>query len=302
MKNLIVIYFLLPLAIYSQVDISFGSRMFNPSIINPANAGLNGNKTIFIEHQQRMIGFEGAPTISNISYNGNLFSERLGTGIHISNNENGALSRIDLSVDLAYTVRLSYDFFASFGVKSSVARNNANLSLLTLFDPSDLIRIEQYNQTAEINLTPGIFIYSDKFFIEAAVPLFSNSRAFQNGSNSNEIELQTAYLYTSAGFKFKPFGDFEIIPSATYMANLNLDKIVEASLVSVFPEYFFGLSVRKNSHFSMIAGLNILDSISLGYTYEYATSALSEYVSNSHILFLKINLDSRMSNLISPRF
>jgi hypothetical protein len=52
----------------------------------------------------------------------------------------------------------------------------------------------------------------------------------------------------------------------------------------------------------MIAGLNILDSISLGYTYEYATSALSEYVSNSHILFLKINLDSRMSNLISPRF
>jgi len=86
------------------------------------------------------------------------------------------------------------------------------------------------------------------------------------------------------------------------MANLNLDKIVEVSLVSVFPEYFFGLSVRKNSHFSMIAGLNILDSISLGYTYEYATSALSEYVSNSHILFLKINLDSRMSNLISPRF
>ena len=51
MKKYIIIL-LFPLSLLGQsFDISFASRMFNPSVINPAAAGLisQGNSGIFVE-------------------------------------------------------------------------------------------------------------------------------------------------------------------------------------------------------------------------------------------------------------
>ena len=96
-----------------------------------------------------------------------------------------------------------------------------------------------------------------------------------------------------------------IILETIVLTKQNLDFSKEASIMAMTPQYFFGTSYRFDSHFSIIAGINLLDSFTLGYTYESIVSSLKPTIKNSHGIFLKLNfgtLDPVNVNLVSPRF
>ena len=306
MKKYIIIL-LFPLSILGQsFDISFASRMFYPSVINPAAAGLinQGNSGIFVEHQSKYVGLDGAPSISNAGYNGRIFSDQLGFGLNFNNDNFGAISKSRFATDLSYKIQASALYSISFGVKGGISKNDFDVTKLSMLNPSDQSLIEQFNQNIIYDFTIGVFIYSQNFFIEAAIPLLSNENFF-SVADSNSIQLQPDYIYTSAGFKLLADREFQVIPSVTFFNGKNLDFSKEASIMAMTPQYFFGTSYRFDSHFSIIAGINLFDSFTLGYTYESIVSSLRPTIKNSHGIFLKLNfgsLDPVNVNLVSPRF
>jgi len=173
-----------------------------------------------------------------------------------------------------------------------------------VLNPSDQSIIDQFNQNILYDFSVGFFIYSQNFFIEAAIPLLSNENFF-SVADSNSIQLQPEYIYTSAGFKLLADREFQVIPSVAFFNGKNLEFSKEASIMAMTPQYFFGTSYRFDSHFSIIAGLNLLDTFTIGYTYESIVSSLKPTIKNSHGIFLKLNfgaLDPVNVNLVSPRF
>lgn len=304
-KKLLILLF--PLSLLGQsFDISFASRMFNPSVINPAAAGLinQGNSGIFIEHQSKYVGLEGAPSISNAGYNGRIFSDQLGFGLNFKKDNIGAISKFRFATDLSYKIQVSALYSLSFGVKGGISKNDFDMSKLNMLNPSDQILIEEFNQNIIYDFSIGVFLYSQNFFFEAAIPLLSNENFFSL-ADSNSIQLQPDYIYTSAGFKLLADREFQVIPSVAFFNGKNLDFSKEVSILAMTPQYFFGTSYRFDSHFSIFAGINLLDSFTLGYTYENIVSSLKPTIKNSHGIFLKLNfgaLDPVNVNLVSPRF
>ena len=306
MKKIFLIM-LFPFVLSGQnTDLSFGARMFNPSIINPAAAGLinNGHSGVFVENHSKFVGLEGAPSISSVGYNGRILSDQIGIGVNLINDEVGAISQYKFATDLSYKIKASNQLTISFGLKGGVSQNTFETSRVEILNPGDAMAIDQFNNNLIYDLGIGIFIYSEDFFIEAALPLLTNEDLFSTNVES-ELKLRTGYLYSSFGFKFSDNRGFQIIPSVAFYKSKYSALIKEVSLMTLIPNYFFGLSYRFESHFSILAGVNLFDSLSVGYTYENIVSNMVSASRSSHGIFLKLNFGSLKPvnvNLVSPRF
>jgi hypothetical protein len=63
-----------------------------------------------------------------------------------------------------------------------------------------------------------------------------------------------------------------------------------------------GGAYRWSAAFSAMAGFQITDGLFIGYSYDMETTELKNYNSGSHEVFLRFELFSKVSKMVSPRF
>lgn len=103
----------------AQQDPQYTQYMYNPAVINPAYAGSVSNLQIFGLYRTQWVGLEGAPKTAHISVTTPLTDNGLGLGVHFKNDHLGVMDENSLSIDLAYTVNLNYQYKLAFGLKGA---------------------------------------------------------------------------------------------------------------------------------------------------------------------------------------
>jgi type IX secretion system PorP/SprF family membrane protein len=102
---------------------------------------------------------------------------------------------------------------------------------------------------------------------------------------------------------------FELSPSVKLKPAL-MSKYVQGAPLQVdvsanfmFNEKFvIGAAYRWSAAMSAMAGFQASDSWFIGYGYDFDTTALANYNSGSHEIFLRYELFNKYDKIISPRF
>ncbi|WP_248722876.1 PorP/SprF family type IX secretion system membrane protein [Seonamhaeicola sp. ML3] len=257
------------------------SLKFNRYVINPTFSFVREqNKVISFSNKRQWVQFDNAPQAYLFGYSGR-FSENIGAGIGLFQQDYGVQTVFGGIVNLAYNAVLNRDNNLTFGLNVGAYQSGINeAKVITNFPDPSLQNIPEH---FILTVNPGIN-YGTTFF-DFGVSI--NNLVSYNLSQSKLIEdnpeqsIQAHIMYTgymdSRGFfdesKFSTLIRSEFKSETTVISGLAMLTIPKGIWAQVGYNTLYGASAGL--------GFNISSEIALEYNYEQSVGELSDF-GNSH--------------------
>jgi type IX secretion system PorP/SprF family membrane protein len=302
MKTKILIFAMLltGFATFAQQDAQYTQYMYNTVNINPAYAGSRGMMSVFGLYRTQWVGLEGAPKTGAFSLNSPIGNSRLGVGVSFVNDQIGPTDQNTFSADLSYTMPVSENVKLSFGVKASGSLFSLDANKLDPAVASDP-NLQNFTSKFTPNLGAGLYLHSDKFYIGLSVPQFLEE--YQYDDNSVKVDKTKMHYYLIGGYVFDVTPDLKLKPAVLFKAVQGAPLQADLSLSAMYAEKFtLGAAYRWDAAWSAMAGFQVTDGLMIGYAYDMETTALKNYSSGTHEIYLRFELFTKYNNLVTPRF
>lgn len=285
---------------FAQQDAQYTQYMYNTINVNPAYAGSRGVMSIFALHRTQWVGLDGAPVTNAVSINTPINNSRLGLGVSLVNDRIGPTVENAFSADLSYTIPTSETVKLSFGIKATANLFNLDVNQLNPADANDP-SLQNLDNEFSPNFGAGVYLHSEKFYFGLSVPNFLEDTKYSD--NSVSVFKERMNFYAIGGYVF------DISPSVQFKPAF-LTKVVAGSPLQVdlsgnflfFDKLMLGGAYRWDAAVSAMAGFQITDGLFIGYGYDLETTKLRNYNSGSHEIFLRFELFTRYSKMVTPRF
>ncbi|AOW10814.1 PorP/SprF family type IX secretion system membrane protein [Flavobacterium gilvum] len=301
MKNLLIILLLVNLSIYAQQDAQYTNYMYNTININPAYAGSRGVTSIFGLYRTQWVGMDGAPVTSSASINSPIVNSNLGVGLSFVNDRIGASNETTISADVSYTIRTSFAYKLSFGVKGTANLLDVDYSKLNRYDVNDPKFQNSINSEFSPNIGAGTYFYSDKLYLGLSVPNFLQTDYYDD--NDVATSLERMHVYLIGGYVFDLSPNIQFKPAFMCKTVVGSPLQVDLSANFLFSEKFvLGAAWRWDAAASFMAGFQVSQGLYIGYGYDLETTKLNNYNSGSHEVFLRFELFKKQERVASPRF
>lgn len=288
------------IASFAQQDAQYTQYMYNTINVNPAYAGSRGALSFFALHRTQWVGLDGAPVTNTISVNTPFNNTNLGAGFSIINDEIGPSTSNSVSADISYTIPVSESFKLSFGLKGTANLFNIDINKLNPGDQTDP-QFQNFKNEFSPNIGAGLYLHSDKAYVGFSIPNFLEVDKY----NDNDVAIYKEKInyYLIGGYIF------DLSPTTKFKPAF-MTKLVEGSplQVDVSANFMFidkltvGLAYRWSASMSAMAGFQVSDAFYIGYSYDFETTALDNYNSGSHEIFLRYELFQKNSKMVTPRF
>lgn len=302
MRKLFLFFIIYSTIGFAQQDSQFTQYMYNTLIINPAYAGSRGTMSIFGLYRTQWVGLEGAPKTGSFSLHTPLNDSKLGIGGSLVNDKIGPTDESILSVDLSYTIPTSASFNLSFGIRGTGNLFSLDQNKLSPELQGDL-QFQNLKSVFTPNMGVGLYWYSDKAYIGLSIPNFIENNRY-NDNNISIFKNKICY-YLIGGYVFDLSPSIKFKPAVLTKMSTGSSLQIDLSANFMYNEKFvFGAGYRSNAAVSALAGFQITEGLFLGYAYDFNTTALRNYNSGSHEIFLRFELFNNSNNkgLMSPRF
>ena len=275
--------------------------MYNRASVNPAYAGTRATMDFFAHYRAQWGGVDGAPKTASVAMNTPLNNSKWGLGVGFYNDQLGATTENDFSVNLSYAVELNYEYKLAFGLKGSMNLMDVNYGKLYQLDPTDPVIGENISNEFTANIGFGLFLYSYKSYLGFSVP-----KVFQTDRLKEEefkLMKQRAHMYVMGGYvfdlnpflKFKPSFLTKVVSGAPIQVDVNANMMFNDKLT-------VGAAYRWDASFSALAGFQGSKALFIGYTYDAETTKMKQYSSGTHEVFLRFELFTGKTRMNVPRF
>lgn len=287
--------------VLAQQDPQYTQYMYNPATINPAYAGSVDHLQFFGLYRTQWVGLEGAPKTAYLSGTTPLTDNGLGMGFHFKNDHLGVMDENSLSIDLAYTVDLNYQYKLAFGLKGTGSLLDVNYDKLHIYDGSDPVAEDNIKNKFSGNVGAGVYLYSDKAYVGLSVPMILSSNVYND--NDYRVMKEKTHFYLMGGYVFELNPQLQFKPAALVKVMTGAPLQVDVTANFLFYEKFtLGAAYRWDASVSGLAGFQVSDGLFIGYTYDADTSKLAKYHSGSHEIFMKFELFNNTKKKVAPRF
>ncbi|HEX8562008.1 MAG TPA: type IX secretion system membrane protein PorP/SprF [Flavobacterium sp.] len=284
----------------AQQDAQFTQYMYNTININPAYAGSRGALSIFGLHRTQWVGMDGAPVTNALSINTPLGNKGVGIGVSLVNDKIGPTNENAFSIDFSYTVKTSESYKLSFGIKGTANLFSLDPNKLNPEDQDDP-SLQGFDNEFSPNIGAGVYWHSDKTYIGLSVPNFIETTRYSDNEVVINQEKLNFYLIGGHVFdlgpslRFKPAVLTKVVAGAPLQVDLSANFLINEKFV-------LGGAYRLDAAVSAMAGFQITRGIYIGYGYDMDTTELRNYNQGSHEVFMRFELFSTNSKIISPRF
>lgn len=316
MKKLIpiIIVLLCFTGLKAQQDPHFTHYMFNTLEVNPGYAGSRDALTVTGLYRNQWIGFKGAPFTQTLTAHAPIFNDKVGVGISLMNDRIGPTNNTSVFADFAYRIPLGQSKKArlTFGIKGGLNIMQVGLTGLGVRDDLDPEFSTNYLNKLLPNFGFGVYYYTQNFYVGASVPriLENYYEGNSDGKDTDGLARQKRHYDFIMGAMFKLGKNVKLKPSM-------LVKIIEAgppeldlsALFYLMNDRFwigpaFRTAWRSTDAVSAIVGVQIIDQLALGYSFDY--SFVNQTFKNnggSHEIMLRYDfIYNNRKRVKSPRY
>lgn len=305
---------------YAQQKPHYSQYQQNMSVINPAVTGMYNGIDIRMGIRNQWQKVESAPktaylTMSMpISFGGDMATyttSDLGVndpetkdemfdyqsslshhaiGAVFLSDKTGPLTRITANFTYAYHLSIANVFNLAVGFGAGVNRLGLDNSTLKFEEPDDPVvgTSEQINKYTP-DLNAGIYLYGSSYYFGASMQqIIKNKLAFDGNYTEGK---DAAHYFITTGYRFWINTNFSVLPSVMLKYVNPLPKAFDVNLKVGYKNLvWLAAGYRKNDAFTGSFGFDVLNKVSVGYTYDYTTSEIKSITSGSHEITARIRL------------
>lgn len=261
--------------------------LINPVSLSPAFTGKYYPFQAFVMYRQEWTGITGAPVIGMVTADAKL-GKKMGLGGSLMLNKAGIYRNFTLNLNYAYHLQVAKDHNLSFGLTGVFYQNSVDMGNLIVNDPSDPM-LANPDKTIETYFNFGLSVlYNWKDLnVSVAFPMIINNKSlYADTLYENFLTMNRNFLFYT-NYKLALANDwklkFDLLLRKPQYMPLTFD--ISAS-VRYAESYWLGVLYRKNNVIGITAGLAIVNTVVLNYTYEFSGSAMIGKSGGTHEISL----------------
>ncbi len=294
MKKILFIINLLGISLLSvkaQQLPQYSQYILNRYVINPASAGSNNYFSGQTNYRSQWEGIKDAPRTYILSANGPISKQNMGIGGYMFTDITGPTRRSGFSMSYSYHIKLTPDIKLSLSVNAGILQYGVDGSEIT-FDRPDNIG----SSFIENNLVPdagfSFYLYHKDFFFGGSAPqLIRNEITFEESVGVQQGRLEN-HFFLMGGYRAEIAEKFELEPSFLLKYINPVPLQYEVTLRGLYDKnYWLGLSYRQDAALTLLIGLTLQESLSLGYSYDFIQSNIANYSTGSHEIMLSVKFN-----------
>jgi type IX secretion system PorP/SprF family membrane protein len=292
-----------------QQDPKFTQNMFMAPFFNPGAVGSTDKICIGAAFRNQWTGLPNAPTTTTFSAHMpfSLLGRSHGVGINLMNDR--LAFNNDFIFSLAYAFRIDVGT-GKLGIGIDVGV--ANQSLEPTWIPIDGMNIEgdpsipnTGGSVFGFDMGLGVYYNTENLYAGLSVTHL-NQTTFIYPEFSEETKLIRHY-YLMAGYNIQLTNPmFEVIPSLMVQTDGRSNHIYLNTNVRYNKKFWGGVSYSVGGALSALFGVELINGLRIGYSYDFELSPLLNYNSGSHEISVRycfdLSVDKSPSKYKSIRF
>jgi len=329
MKKLFLssLIFLTGIFVSAQQKPHYTQYILNQYIINPAITGIENYMDIKASHRHQWVGLQDAPITTYLTlhaplgkkdYRTSSTSYRVpgqnprgksywedytaaephhGVGMQVINDRTGPLSRFAAYATYAYHIGISPKTSLAAGFGAGITHMSLNASKLDfIYVPVDpAVYNSGIINTIKPDFNAGLYLYSSDFFVGvSAQQLIPQEVAFSDYSVKTTEGKIVPHLFATAGYRLLLSDDFNLTPSVMVKYVNPTPTQVDINAKLQYQDLaWIGGSYRTGEGFAGMLGINISNTVNIGYSYDYTTSALNTVSKGTHEILIGFLLGNK---------
>jgi len=275
------------IASFAQQDPQFSQNMFNRLQPNPATAGSNDAICGSLLYRSQWVSFDGAPKTMLLSVDAPVDILHGGLGLTVMSDKLGFESM--LNAKLAYALRFAVGSGnIALGVDGGLIQKSLDGGLTTsggVFnpnDPSDNLIPQASVSGSKFDLGAGVYYNSEHLYVGVSGTNLTEPK-IDYGNFSSQI---VRHLYGTIGASFDLTPSIALKPSV-FVKSIPAKTIADFNVNVHFNNRFWiGGSYRLEDSIVVMVGVNIIENLRLGYSYDITDSPIKNYSNGSHEITL----------------
>jgi type IX secretion system PorP/SprF family membrane protein len=275
----------------SQQISQYTQYVFNHYSVQPAVAGSKDCFDGRLGFRRQWGGIDGMPVTAWATLHGALRSKKPfvknkhGFGVNIEADDTGPIGYTHAYLGWAYHMQMSKDYMLSMGLFAGIKQFKLDLGEVTLDNPDDPAVTGKQSVIVAPEIAPGIWAYSNRFWIGASIFGILGNRISGIGLESR----YTRHYLLSAGYRYRIGKTTAIIPSTLMKISPGSPMAWDLNVqVEWKKKLALGISYRNVDAFAFMGRVHFMKFFSLGYSYDITTSLLRQASSNTHEIILGI--------------
>lgn len=297
-KTALGIFIIFSVVVNAQFDAQLSQYMFHSNAFNPAAVGESNLIEITGQHRLNMISMPGGGSTTAFSINSPLKSgkNKSGLGFSVVDDKIGWFNNQQYHLQYAYKRKLGDGSlsigtelgFVSLGFSGdSVAQNNITSEYYSMTGDEAIPQTSVVGTGFDIGL--GVW-YSIENWYAGLSFLHANQPVVKWGQNSEFKQLSS--LYITGGYTHKLENQkLSLKPSFLVKSDFNRWQFDLSSRLEYDSKYWGGMTIRPLNSMVLFAGMNINGGLSLGYSFDLATSRLITTNFGSHEIMLSYSFE-----------
>lgn len=287
-------------AVQAQDEPQFAQYQFSRSLFNPAANGIEDGFSGLLMHRSQWVGFDKAPHAQGLSLQGGLKSINSGIGLNVTNTGYGVTNALSIGIAYAYHLPLGKKYRLSFGIQGDLKVNSDNGSDLSTTGSGD----SEYQQDVTLytgNFGAGLMLHSERLFVGVSTTRFLDNQInyATKSSYNNGFDVEKIPFYVTAGYAFLLSPSISLMPSAMLRSLADQPLMADFNLNVKYKDIFWiGPYYRLNAAVGGMAGVNISNTVRIGYAGEFPMSSLSPYTKGSHEVFISFNIRKKDASTV----
>lgn len=290
--------------------------ILNNYILNPALAGIENYTDVKISHRHQWVGINDAPVTTYLTVSAPINKKddretatsfhmdgenprgreywkdyqaaapHSGVGLTVLNDRTGPLNRFSMYGTYSYHIGISARTSLAAGLSAGFTNNSLNTNKLDfgVANPVDpAVASSGYINKLRPDLQAGLWLYSADYFVGASAQQIL-PQGLQFSNDTLKVKRNSyAHFFLQGGFRFFVSDDITCIPSAVLRIVDPLPVGVDVNAKFQYRDIFWlGASYRVKDGFAGMLGVNISNTLNLGYSYDYTTSNLNNFTRGTH--------------------
>ena len=295
----------------AQFDPQIGQYMFMQSSYNPAAVGESDLMRVYGSHRMQFTGIMDAPMTTYFSFSSPFVVGKTqhAAGVRFMNDKFGLFSNQSLHASYAYRMKLGNGTL-SVGADLGFINLSFAVDSVNLKDIADLVQDYAYHNATD-NAIPesngqngvsgmgfdmGVGVYYSTPTWWAGVSYGHVTQPVLQWSDKAEVSVRGTF-YAAGGYNWRLRDKkWLLMPSAMVQTDFAGWDVNLTMLAQVNERYRFGMGYRIAGSVNILLGMDIIDGLQVGYTYELPANNLIKESYGSHELYLAYGF-----NILKPK-
>ena len=295
----------------AQFDPQIGQYMFMQPTYNPAAVGESDLMRVYGSHRMQFTGIMDAPMTTYFSFSSPFVIGKTqhAAGVRFMNDRFGLFSNQSLHAGYAYRFKLGKGQL-SVGADLGFINLSFAVDSVNIKDIAELVQDHAYHNATD-NAIPessgqngvsgmgfdmGIGVYYSAPTWWAGVSYGHVTQPKLQWSDKAEVSVRGTF-YAAGGYNWRLRDKrWLLMPSAMLQTDFAGWDINLTMLAQVNERYRFGMGYRIAGSVNILLGMDIIDGLQVGYTYELPANGLIKESYGSHELYLAYGF-----NILKPK-